>query len=119
MFVLKKQASHRANLFDDMGKKRISRTFVLLIVLFLFSCLDNLFAIIVAAFRAYMMWHFGLVALRAGYEAWRFQFPICAALIATGVPVYVILPAYALLFLFGATLLTLRTPTLWITAAAL
>ncbi len=31
-----------------------------------------------------MMWHFGLVALRAGYEAWRFQFPICAALIATG-----------------------------------
>ncbi|WP_447588173.1 heparan-alpha-glucosaminide N-acetyltransferase domain-containing protein [Microbacterium lacticum] len=42
-----------------------------------------------------------------------------AALITTGVPVYVILPAYALLFLFGATLLTLRTPTLWITAAAL
>ena len=29
-----------------------------------------------------MMWHFGLVALRAGYEAWRFQFPIGTALIA-------------------------------------
>ena len=84
MFVLKKQASHRANLFDDMGKKRISRTFVLLIVLFLFSCLDNLFAIIVAAFRAYMMRHLRFVALRACYEARSLQFPIRTTLVAAG-----------------------------------
>ena len=82
MFVLKKQASHRANLFDDMGKKRISRTFVLLIVLFLFSCLDNLFAIIVAAFRAYMMRHLRFVALRASYEARSLELPVCTALVA-------------------------------------
>lgn len=41
------------------------------------------------------------------------------ALVATGVPVYVILPAYALLFLLGAALLTLRAQTLWIVAASL
>ena len=65
-----------------MGKKRISRTFVLLIVLFLFSCLDNLFAIIIAAFRAYMMRHLRLVALRAGNEAGSIEFPVGAALVA-------------------------------------
>ena len=41
------------------------------------------------------------------------------ALVATGVPVYVILPAYALLFLLGAAVLTLRAQTLWIVAASL
>ncbi|WP_241965095.1 DUF418 domain-containing protein [Microbacterium telephonicum] len=39
-------------------------------------------------------------------------------LIATGVPVYVILPAYALLFLLSLPLLPLRARTLWIVAGA-
>ncbi|MFT4052643.1 MAG: heparan-alpha-glucosaminide N-acetyltransferase domain-containing protein [Microbacterium sp.] len=41
------------------------------------------------------------------------------ALIATGVPVYVILPAYGLLFLLAAPLLELGARTLWILAAVL
>jgi hypothetical protein len=41
------------------------------------------------------------------------------ALIATGVPVYVILPAYALLFLLALPLLRLGSRTLWIVAAVL
>ncbi|MBN9178245.1 MAG: DUF418 domain-containing protein [Microbacterium sp.] len=41
------------------------------------------------------------------------------ALIATGVPVFVILPAYALLFLLALPLLRLAARTLWIVAAAL
>jgi hypothetical protein len=31
-----------------------------------------------------MMWHFRLVALRAGYETWCFQLPIGTTLIAAG-----------------------------------
>ena len=41
------------------------------------------------------------------------------ALIATGVPVFVILPAYALLFLLALPLLRLGSRTLWIVAAVL
>jgi len=41
------------------------------------------------------------------------------ALIVTGVPVYVILPAYAILFLLALPFLRLRTPALWTIAAAL
>ncbi len=40
------------------------------------------------------------------------------ALIATSVPVYVILPAYAILFLLCLPLLTLRAPQLWMIAGA-
>ena len=52
----------------------------------LFSyCFGNyLSSFIIAACRANPMRHHRFVALRAGYEAWRFQLPICAALIATG-----------------------------------
>lgn len=39
------------------------------------------------------------------------------ALVITGVPVYVILPAYAVLFLLALPLLTLRAPALWSIAA--
>ncbi len=52
------------------------------LLLALFCCLYDLFAVIVAAFRAYMMRHFRLVALRAGNEARRLEFPVGAALIA-------------------------------------
>ncbi len=41
------------------------------------------------------------------------------ALIATGVPVYVILPAYAILFLLAVPLVTLGARTLWVLAAIL
>ena len=41
------------------------------------------------------------------------------ALILTGVPVYVILPAYAVLFLLALPFLPLRAPALWILAAGL
>jgi uncharacterized membrane protein len=41
------------------------------------------------------------------------------ALIVTGVPVYVILPAYAILFLLALPFLRLRAPALWTIAAAL
>lgn len=41
------------------------------------------------------------------------------ALIATGVPVYVILPAYAILFLLAVPLVTLRARALWILAGVL
>lgn len=44
---------------------------------------------------------------------------IGALLIATGVPVFVILPAYALLFLVALPLLRLTASTLWIVAGAL
>ncbi|WP_425841317.1 heparan-alpha-glucosaminide N-acetyltransferase domain-containing protein [Microbacterium sp. PA5] len=40
-------------------------------------------------------------------------------LILTGVPVYVILPAYAVLFLLALPFLRLRAPALWLLAAAL
>jgi len=50
-------------------------------------------------YRAVLLWLIGLM------------------LIATAVPVYVILPAYAVLFLLAQTLLTLSARTLWIVAA--
>ncbi|WP_431804097.1 heparan-alpha-glucosaminide N-acetyltransferase domain-containing protein [Microbacterium sp. bgisy203] len=53
------------------------------------------------AVRAVLLWAVGL------------------ALIATGVPVYVILPAYGVLFLLALPLLRLRAPALWALAAAL
>ncbi|GAA3900349.1 heparan-alpha-glucosaminide N-acetyltransferase domain-containing protein [Microbacterium invictum] len=53
------------------------------------------------AVRAAMLWLFGI------------------ALIATGVPVYVILPAYGVLFLLALPLVQLRARTLWIIAAVL
>ena len=55
-----------------------------LLFIALFCCFDDLFAVIVATFRAYVMRHFRLVALRAGYEARGLEFPVSAALIATG-----------------------------------
>ena len=59
--------------------RRCSFFFVLL-----FCCLDDFFAIVIAAFRAYVMRHFRLMALRASCEARSRQFPVCTALIATG-----------------------------------
>lgn len=53
------------------------------------------------AARALLLWLFGV------------------GLIATGVPVYVILPAYAVLFLLALPLVRLRARTLWPIAAAL
>lgn len=53
------------------------------------------------AVRAVLLWAVGL------------------ALIATGVPVFVILPAYGILFLLTLPLLRLRAPALWALAAAL
>ncbi|MGV9195546.1 heparan-alpha-glucosaminide N-acetyltransferase domain-containing protein [Microbacterium sp. MC2] len=53
------------------------------------------------AVRALVLWVFGIL------------------LILTGVPVFVILPAYAVLFLLALPLVRLPARTLWITAAAL
>lgn len=53
------------------------------------------------AARALLLWLFGI------------------GLILTGVPVYVILPAYAVLFVLALPLVPLRAGTLWVIAAAL
>jgi hypothetical protein len=50
----------------------------------LFSCCNYFFAIIVAAFRAYMMGHLRFVALRAGYKTGSLQFPISTTLVTAG-----------------------------------
>lgn len=56
----------------------------------------------------------GRIAVRAAV-VWM----IGVALILTGVPVFVILPAYAVLFLLALPLLTLRAPALWTLAGIL
>lgn len=56
----------------------------------------------------------GRIAVRAAV-VWM----IGIALILTGVPVYVILPAYAVLFLLALPLLRLRAPALWVIAGVL
>ena len=49
-----------------------------------FCCLDDLFAVVVTAFRANGMRHLRLVALRAGNVAGSRELPVGAALVAAG-----------------------------------
>lgn len=68
-----------------IDKKEHPRKDTLFYVELLFSCsvVNNLFAFVVAASRAYMMRHHCFVALRAFYVARCGQFPVCATHLLT------------------------------------
>ena len=69
----------------SLSDKRNKQDYAVLLIYFcLFSCSNNLFAVIVAAFRAYMMGHLRFVALGASNVARSLQLPISTALVAAG-----------------------------------